>query len=193
MTPRFISLEGIEGSGKSSLAKAIAQGLADRQVGCWLTAEPYDKAIRSILLDGRKLNAEAELLLFLADRAAHRDEIQAHLQQGDWVVCDRYLDSTNVYQGYARGFELAVVKSMNAFAAADLIPEVTLLLDLPVDIGLSRQVELNRIGAEKLAFHQMVRDGFLAEATLSPSRFKIIDATQPIDTVLMQALGYLGL
>ncbi|MHB1460836.1 MAG: dTMP kinase [Armatimonadota bacterium] len=193
MTPRFISLEGIEGSGKSSLARGIAQVLADRQVGCWLTAEPYDKAIRSILLDGRKLNAEAELLLFLADRAAHRDEIKAHLRQGDWVVCDRYLDSTNVYQGYARGFDLATVKHMNAFAAGDLIPEITLLLDVPVEMGLARQVELNRIGAEKLAFHQMVRDGFLTEAALNPARFRFIDATQPKNVVLIQALIHLGL
>ncbi len=82
---------------------------------------------------------------------------------------------------------------MNAFAAADLIPDITLLLDLPVELGLARQVELNRIGAEKLAFHQLVRDGFLAEAALCPSRFRLIDATQPMDMVLKQALFHLGL
>lgn len=193
MTPKFISLEGIEGSGKSSLARGIADVLASRRIGCWVTAEPYDKTIRSILLDGRKLNAEAELLLFLADRAAHREEIQAHLDDGDWVVCDRYLDSTNVYQGYARGFDLQTVKNMNAFAAATLIPDMTLLLDLPVELGLSRQVELNRIGAEKIAFHQKVRDGFLIEAEINGDRIRVIDATQPKDAVLQQALSLVGL
>lgn len=193
MNPRFISLEGIEGGGKSSLARGIAEVLAQKQIGCWITAEPYNKTIRSILLDGEKLNPEAELLLFLADRAAHRDEMQAHLKMGEWVICDRYLDSTNVYQGYARGFDLQTVKNMNAFAAGPLIPDMTLLLDLPVEMGLARQVELNRIGAEKLAFHQKVRDGFLVEAALNQDRFKVVDATQPKEDVLIQACILLGL
>ena len=193
MKPLFISLEGIEGGGKSSLAKRMAKELSAHGIHSWITAEPYDTAIRSILLDGRKLNKESELLLFLADRAAHRDDITAHLDAGEWVICDRYMDSTNVYQGYARGFDLAKVKMMNAFAAGPLVPDITLLLDLPVEMGLARQVELNRIGAEQITFHEKVRQGFLAEAALNPGRIKIVDATQPLDCVVSKAMLQLGI
>ncbi|MGQ9488766.1 MAG: dTMP kinase [Armatimonadota bacterium] len=180
MKAPFITFEGIEGSGKSTLAHWLCQRLQEASIPCWLTFEPWEPRLREVLLGLGDLPTEAELLLFLADRAIHTRRIRQALAEGKTVVCDRYADSTLVYQGYARGLDIEWVRQMNHFATGGLEPVRTYLLDLPVELGLSRQRERNRIGTEEVAFHQRVREGFLMEAKREPHRFLVLDATQPL-------------
>ncbi len=174
---KFITFEGIEGSGKSSHSRWLATELAAYGVNAWLTAEPWNPTLRSMVLTGGAISNEAELLLFLADRALHVGQIRKQLDEGVWVICDRYSDSTIVYQGYARGMGIDRVRELCRFAECDLRPDMTLLLDLSVEEGLRRQRERNRIGDETVYFHQRVRDGFLAEAEREPERYRIVDTT----------------
>lgn len=180
MKAPFITFEGIEGAGKSTLAHWLCQRLQKASIPCWLTFEPWEPRLREVLLGLGDLPTEAELFLFLADRAIHTRRIRQALAEGKTVVCDRYADSTLVYQGYARGLDIGWVRQMNHFATGGLEPVRTYLLDLPVELGLSRQRERNRIGTEEVAFHQRVREGFLMEAKREPHRFLVLDATQPL-------------
>lgn len=187
MDAPFITFEGIEGAGKSTLARWLAQRLQEEGIECWLTWEPWEPRLRELLLEHSDLRREEELLLFIADRAIHTRHIRSTLAEGKTVICDRYADSTLIYQGYGRGLDLAWVRRLNRFATGGLEPVRTYLLDLPVEVGLSRQQELNRIGAEELAFHQRVRAGFLTEAEQNPRRFLVLDATRPLQ-VLQEAI-----
>ena len=196
----FITLEGIEGSGKTTQISRLVEFLEDRGIECVTTRQPggtlIGKNIRSILLDpaNSALEPLAELLLYMADRAQHINElIRPALQNGKTVVCDRYFDATLVYQGFARGLSIELIGQLHQILFDDLKPDVTLLLDLPPQVGLERAwQQLNngqrsgdesRFEAEALAFHEKVRSGYLELARLEPDRFRIVDAAQSPDEV----------
>ena len=203
----FITVEGVEGSGKSTLLKALAAVLEAQNIPCLVTREPggskLGQELRPLLLRTKSnMDARAELFLFLADRAQHiREVIRPALDNGTWVLCDRYADSTLAYQGYGRGMNLELLEQCNHAATDGLWPDCTFLLDLPVDEGLKRALTRNRdIGisqsegrfeAEALAFHQRVREGFLARAARWPQRFAVLDARQSPEDLLKQALTHL--
>lgn len=190
----FLSIEGIEGAGKSTLAEALAQHFGARGCEIVLTREPggtrIGDAIRNVLLsDGKEMSHRTELLLFEAARAQHVDElIRPALASGAVVICDRYADSSLAYQGHARGFSHSGVQTLNDFATKALKPDVTILLDLPASAGLARQKGLDRISSQGLAFHESVRNGYLALAEAEPQRIKVIDAREDTETVLRHAL-----
>lgn len=133
--------------------------------------------------------ARSELFLFLADRANHVDTvIRPALESGAVVLCDRFADSTVVYQGHGRGLDTETLRSLNAFAAGGLVPDVTLLLDLDPEVGLARITSKDRMDGESIEFHRRVRAGFLFEAALEPDRWKIVDASGPLDSVVEACL-----
>lgn len=196
----FITLEGIEGSGKTTQIWRLVDFFEDRGIECVATRQPggtlIGENIRSILLDpaNSALEPLAELLLYLADRAQHINElIRPALKNGKTVVCDRYFDATLVYQGFARGLSIELIRQLHQLLFDDLKPDVTLLLDLSPQVGLERAwQQLNngqrsgdesRFEAEAVAFHEKVRAGYLELARLEPDRFRIVDAAQSQDEV----------
>ena len=179
----FVTFEGPEGAGKSTALRAVATGLRERGRKVLETREPgsgeVGKAIREILLHGGDLEPRAELLLFLADRAQHVARVvRPALARGEIVLCDRHADSTFVYQGVARGLEPGFVRAGNAFATGGLVPDLTVLFDLPAEIGLARLQNPDRMDALPLEFHRRVRQGFLDLAAAEPGRFRVVDATR---------------
>jgi dTMP kinase len=191
----FITLEGIEGSGKTTQICRLVEFFEGRGIECVATRQPggtlIGENIRSILLDpaNSALEPLAELLLYMADRAQHINElIRPALKNGKTVVCDRYFDATLVYQGFARGLRIDLIGQLHQLLFDDLKPDVTLLLDLSPQVGLERAwQQLNngqrsgdesRFEAEAVAFHEKVRAGYLQLARLEPERFRIIDAAQ---------------
>jgi dTMP kinase len=192
---RFITIEGAEGVGKTTIAAALRDALRDktgREV--ILTADPggdpVADRIRDIILHSSDPVApETELLLFLASRAQRvATVIRPALTQGGWVISDRYTDSTLAYQGYGRGFNLEWLRELNDFATGGLRPDLTILLDAPVEVGLRRQNVQDRIGGESLEFHRKVREGFLALAHKEPERIITVDATKDITEVFEHVL-----
>lgn len=196
----FVTFEGIEGTGKSTQLKRLAQALAERNLPVTVTREPggsdLGRTLRSILLsmESRDLTSQAELFLYLADRAQHvATVIQPALAAGRIVLCDRFTDSTVAYQGYGRGLDPARLEALNALAVDGIWPNRTILLDLEPETGLARARARNRdlgttldegrFEAEALSFHSRVREGFLALAAAQPDRFVIIDASAPVDAV----------
>jgi dTMP kinase len=196
----FITLEGIEGSGKTTQIGRLVEFLEDRGIECVTTRQPggtlIGENIRSILLDpaNRALAPMTELLLYMADRSQHIYElIRPCLQAGKTVICDRYFDATVVYQGFARGLNIELIQQLHQILFDDLKPDVTLLLDLAPQVGLQRAwQQLNtgqrsgvesRFEAETVAFHEKVRAGYLELARLEPGRFRIVDAAQSQDQV----------
>jgi len=187
----FITFEGIEGAGKSTQIRLLAERLraAGREV--LTTREPGDGPLggelRRLVLsppDGTDIDERTELLIMLADRAQHvAAVIRPALAGGAVVVCDRYADSSVAYQGYARGVDRAFIASANRFATGDLTPDVTVLLDVAPEIGLGRQTERNRMEGEALVFHNKVRQGFLELASGEPERFVVVDASQAPEIV----------
>ena len=194
----FITFEGAEGSGKTTQIRAAADFLraAGREVV--VTREPggtpIADRIRAILLDRASdgLTPAAELLLYFAARAQHVAEvIRPALAAGKTVLCDRFADATAAYQGHGRSLDLARIAEWNAWATDGLAPDLTVLLDLPVEDGLTRARRRvsesggaeGRFEAEDLAFHRRVRDGYLALAAAHPERIVRVDATGPADAV----------
>ncbi len=179
----FITLEGVEGSGKSTQARLLAETLGPDTL---LTREPggtaLGRGVRHLLLDHAHagMAPAAEVLLFFADRAQHVSEVlRPALRAGRNVVCDRYVDSSLAYQGHGRGLPLDLIHAVAELATGGLRPDITLLLDLPVEDGLGRvraRGEPDRLDAEELAFHRRVRDGYLSLAAAEPARFARVDA-----------------
>jgi dTMP kinase len=197
---KFVTFEGGEGSGKTTQIKLASNWLKERGITVLSTAEPggtpLGRKIREILLNrgSSAIGAEAELLLFAADRAQHVHEIiRPALEAGQWVLCDRFADATLAYQGYGRGLDVGFIRRLNAFAACSLKPDLTLLFDLPVEGGLARakqrtagirpEAAEDRFEREDLAFHGRIRQGYLTLAAAEPNRFRIIDAAADIDTI----------
>lgn len=195
----FITFEGIEGCGKTTQIKRFSNRLEGEGVSFIRTLEPggtdIGREIRKILLDSKNttITPLAELILYIADRAQHCEEtIEPALAQGKWVVCDRFFDATVAYQGFARGQDRDLIRSLNKMATGNIHPDITLLLDCPVEIGLKRAISRNENGEdpgqdrfeqEKMEFHRLVRQGYLSLAESEPERFRIIDASLPEDDV----------
>lgn len=189
---KFITLEGIEGAGKSSLAKGLAGKISEKNIPVLLTREPGDgpvgAQIREILLHGEHLDAWTETFLFLADRRQHViNVIKPALEEGVWVICDRFADSTIVYQGYARGLSIEKLRELNALVIGDCIPDLTFLLDVRPEVGLSRVQNKDRLDCEPMEFHVRVREGFLSEAKHDESRWVIINSEASETEVLENA------
>ena len=196
---RFITFEGGEGCGKSTVLKAIKERLESEGVSVVLTREPggtpIAEQIRNVILDkgNTAMDGRTEALLYAASRRQHLvEKIWPALQEGKTVLCDRYLDSSLAYQGGARGLGIDEVLSINLFATEGTYPDLTLLFDLEPEQGLARIVanqnrEVNRLDLEKLDFHHQVRNNFLALAKRYPDRYVIIDASQPLADVIEDA------
>ncbi|MEC4686532.1 MAG: dTMP kinase [Nitrospirota bacterium] len=196
MSGVFITFEGIEGSGKSTVSELASKYLASNGFKVIHTYEPGDtaagKEIRSILLDPahKGMHPVTELLLYFADRAEHVHHLIAPaLKRGDVVLCDRFTDSTMAYQGFGRGLDLKMLRDIDAVARDGVWPELTILLDLDVRAGLQRNSHAgkkDRIEMEEIAFHERVREGFLSIARKEPERVKVVDASRPIDAVFAE-------
>ena len=200
---RFITFEGGDGSGKTTQLKALESYLAARGKSCLSTREPggtsLGEHIRQVLLEvgQQPITSATELFLYLADRAQHIYEvIIPALAQGKIVLCDRHTDSTLAYQGYGRGIDLGLLRSLNDIASQGIEPDLTLLFDCPVEIGLSRTAQRqskmtlgrseDRFEREKIEFHERIRAGFLELARAEPHRFRIIDAAGSVEEVAQQ-------
>jgi dTMP kinase len=196
MRGKFISLEGGEGSGKTTAIHFIKEWLESRNIPYLMTREPggtpLAEEIRQLILTPRdeSVNDVTELLLVFAARAQHLSEkIQPALEKGIWVISDRFLDSSYVYQGKARGGDLAMLDQLATWVVGDNKPDATLLLDISVELGQERVVQRqhqDRLDKESLIFHQKVRDGFLERASADPERIKIVDASQSLEAVQKQ-------
>lgn len=190
----FATFEGPEGAGKSTAIRSVAAHLEALGRDVVVTREPgggsIGPAVRAILLDGEALRAETETFLFLADRAQHAAEVLTpSLAAGKIVLCDRFADSTVVYQGHARGLDVERLREWNAWATGGLVPDVTLLFDLDPEVGLARLDHRDRLDAEPLAFHRRVREGFLAEAARDPARWVVLDASAEHASVANAAIA----
>ena len=196
---RFITFEGGEGCGKSTVLKAIKERLESEGVSVVLTREPggtpIAEQIRNVILDkgNTAMDGRTEALLYAASRRQHLvEKIWPALQEGKTVLCDRYLDSSLAYQGGASGLGIDEVLSINLFATEGTYPDLTLLFDLEPEQGLARIAanqnrEVNRLDLEKLDFHHQVRNNFLVLAKRYPDRYVIIDASQPLADVIEDA------
>jgi len=196
---RFITLEGGEGAGKSTLLAGLREYLEGHGVDLLLTREPggtaLGEAVRAIVLDPARheLCAESELLLMFASRAQLvREAIAPALAAGRWVLCDRYVDASYAYQGGGRGQPDERIAALEQWACAGLKPDLTLLLDLPVPTGRARAAgrgAADRIEVEADGFFERVRAAYRARAAAEPQRFRVIDAGQPVEAVLCDAIA----
>lgn len=199
----FITLEGIEGAGKSTVVQWLGEWLRECGHTVRVTREPGGTAlaeqVRRIVLErGREqVSAEAETLLMFAARAIHLDNlIRPALAAGEWVVSDRFTDATRAYQGAGRGVDATWIEAIATRVHAGLVPDCTLLLDLPVSVGLARartrRGEADRIEAETEAFFERVRAGYLVLEQREPKRIRRIDAAAPVAAVQAQVRAALA-
>jgi dTMP kinase len=196
MRGRFITFEGGEGSGKSTHAALLAKHLEHLDIGVVLTREPGGSAgaeiIRHILLSGiaKPLGAETEAILFAAARDDHvRKTIRPALLAGKWVICDRFIDSTRVYQGALGKVDAVLIRSLERVTVGAAMPDLTFLLDVPANVGLARAKRrrggssTDRFEAESVEFHETLRRAYLALAESEPKRCIVIDGRAPRDIV----------
>ena len=192
MEAKFITLEGIEGSGKTSSLKSITDLLDKKNISYVVTREPggssIGKELRAILLDPEtEISPEVELMLMLSDRKDHVEKIiLPNLEKGNWVVSDRFMDSSIAYQGGGRQLGKKLIISVAEYLNLPQ-PDLTLLFDLPVEISLSRvkaRGDLDRFEKEEIEFHKRIRNTYLDLATNNSNRIKIIDSSQKIESML---------
>jgi len=192
----LISFEGSEGCGKSTQIKLLHQRLLELKYDTVITREPggtnIGEAIRHLLKhapEGSEMFPETELLLFAASRAQLvREVIQPGLANGKIILCDRFLDSTTVYQGVARNLSKDPVQLINQFAVGDFLPDMTVVIDVPAEVGFqriqSRTSDLpDRMEKENIEFYQQVREGYLILAQNFPERFMVVDGTHAVDSI----------
>lgn len=196
VTGLFIAFEGGEGAGKSTQSKILAQSLQDMGYAVLRTREPGGtpaaEAMRTIVLDPKftGLDDRAEALLFAAARGDHVAQVvRPALERGQIVITDRYLDSSVAYQGSGRGLGADTIRDLSLWATRDLIPDLTILLDIDPAIGLGRLDIPDRLEAEPASWHQGVRDAFLALAWQDPGRYLVLGADQPVDHLAAQILA----
>lgn len=191
----FITLEGPEGSGKTSAIKIVKNRLESLGYQIEMTREPggtlISEQIREVILDKKNtmMDPRTEALLYAASRRQHLvEKIWPSLKQGKIVFCDRYLDSSLAYQGYARGLGIQEILNVNNYATEGTFPDITFLFDIDPKIGLERinknkDREVNRLDEEKLSFHQKVREGYLLLSKKFPDRYIVLDASKPLEEV----------
>ncbi|MGA2553240.1 MAG: dTMP kinase [Smithella sp.] len=197
---KLITFEGIEGSGKSTQIKLVAEYFVEKNVPIIVTQEPsgtdIGRKIGSILFNSEHyyMCAETEMFLFCAARAQHvREKIMPALEQNKVVLCDRFSDATYAYQGAGRGLDHEFIRLINDYSALYLKPDLTLLFDLPVEIGLQRATDRNnrlkepssidRFERENIDFHQRIREGYLNILRNDPQRFRLIDANRDVNDI----------
>jgi dTMP kinase len=196
MQTRFLTIEGIEGVGKSTQIARLSAALKERGVEHVVTREPggtpMAEKIRDLVLTGQvePLPSAAELLLMFAARALHLGNlIEPSLAAGRWVLCDRFTDATFAYQGGGRGLDANDIRQLELMVQGSRRPDLTLLLDAPVDVALARARQRNasaavdRFESERVEFFERVRAAYLARAAAEPKRIAVLDATQPEDAV----------
>ncbi len=200
---RFITLEGIEGAGKSTVAQLVSEWLASRGVTARVTREPggtpLAERVHKIVLDrgDEAVSPRAENLLMFAARSIHVENlIRPALARGEWVLCDRFTDASRAYQGYGRGMDLAWIEQLATAVHGDLQPDCTLLLDLPVEVGLTRARSrsgwaADRFEAEAAEFFERVRQGYLRIARAEPNRVRVIDAAATLPSVSQRVTAVL--
>jgi len=191
----FISLEGNEGAGKSSIAKMATQYLISKGLEVITSREPGGIAIaeqiRSVILDKNNtmMDGRTEALLYAAARRQHYiEKVHPSLLEGKTIICDRFIDSSLAYQGYARGLGIDEILSINEFAVENVFPDLTLYLDVDPELGLQRireneNREVNRLDLESISFHQQVREGYLEVMNRFPNRIIKINANEQLDVV----------
>ncbi len=206
---RFLTVEGIEGVGKTTQIGRISKMLAGRGINHVVTREPggtpLAEEIRNLVLKSREeaLSDAAELLLMFAARSVHlRNLIEPSLSLGRWVLCDRFTDATYAYQGAGRGLEESSIRQLETLVQGSRRPDLTLLLDVPVPVGLQRARERNsaagigaaqdRFEAQRQEFFERVRAAYLARAAAEPGRIAVIDARSPADEVTGQIAAVLA-
>ncbi|MCM1272555.1 MAG: dTMP kinase [Clostridium sp.] len=198
MKNKFISIEGPDGSGKTTQIQLLKEYLEKKGYEILITREPggtkISEAIRDIILDRAfvEMDYMTEALLYAAARAQLVAEvIKPALSGGKFVICDRFVDSSAVYQGMARGLGVDTVYEINGFAIQNVMPDLTIHLDLPASVGIARkknQAELDRMELEALNFHEKVAEGYRQLAKRTPDRIYTIDATQPVENIHRQIL-----
>ena len=196
MTGKFITLEGTEGAGKSTALAFVEQAIRETGLDLVVTREPGGTAlgekIRELLLDKSHtgMSDDTELLLMFAARAQHLDELIAPaLAKGRWVLCDRFTDATYAYQGGGRGLNMEYIAALESLVQGERRPDYTLLLDIPVELGLARagdRGELDRFEQEEVAFFERVRQIYLDRAREYPKQYRVIDASDTIEGVQKQ-------
>ena len=202
MQARFITLEGIEGAGKTTVADRITQSLRARGITVHPTREPGGtrtaERIRALVLDRGEehISATAETLLMFGARQIHIDNlIRPALSRGGWVLCDRFTDATHAYQGGGRGVDRALIDRIEQAEHGDLAPDSTLMLAVTVRVGLermqARRGAVDRFELESAQFFDRVRNRYLELARAAPQRYRVIDATKPLDQVCDAALAAL--
>jgi dTMP kinase len=200
--PRFITLEGIEGAGKTTVADHIIHSLRGRGITVHATREPggtvVAERIRTLVLDrgAEHISPTAETLLMFGARQVHIDNlIRPALARGEWVLCDRFTDATHAYQGGGRGVDRELIDRLAQAVHGDMVPDCTLLLDVPVRVGLermqARRGAVDRFEVESAQFFERVRTRYLELARAAPHRFRIVDATQRLGQVCQAAVAAL--
>ena len=199
MNGKFITFEGPEGSGKTSVIVGVEKYLRESGYSILNTREPggskIAEDIRSIILhkDNIEMDAHAEALLFAASRSQHFNEkILPAINENKIILCDRFIDSSLAYQGHARELGIDKVYEINQFAIGNTLPELTLFIDVPPKVGLERVFsnirKIDRLDLEELEFHEKVYEGYMILAKKYKNRFKIVDGTQPIEKVIEDAI-----
>jgi dTMP kinase len=202
---RFLTIEGIEGVGKSTQVARLSEGLNERGIAHVVTREPggtpLAERIREIVLDnarGETMPPTAELLLMFAARAVHLSNfVEPNLRAGRWVVCDRFIDATYAYQGGGRRLNVEHIRRLETMVVGVRRPDLTVLLDAPVEQALERARQRNAGGAadrfesERTEFFERVRDAYRARAAAEPNRIAVVDASQSVDRVALQILELL--